>query len=176
MAGRILNGLVLVAAATFLVASGAEEERAVLAPVGDASHPAAMAGLEAEVAASPSDDAKLRALVQAYLDARAPGMALAVLERTPQPVRDRPKVEHLYARVLIEEGQAQNALAVERKVLGTCTMADGICDAWLIASARRRADILDEMVGLGVEDARANPEASAVAYLNATREATLAVR
>ena len=176
MAGRILNGLVLVAAAVFLAASGAEEEARVLTPVAGASQPAALAGLEAEVAASPDDDAKLRTLVQSYLDAQAPGMALAVLARTPQAVRERPRVEHLYARVLIEEGQAQNALAVERKVLGTCTMADGICDAWLLASARRRADILEEMVELGVEDAKADPEASAVAYLNATREATLAVR
>jgi hypothetical protein len=55
-------------------------------------------------------------------------------------------------------------------------MADGLCDAWLIASARRRADILEELVGLGVEDARAQPEASAVAYHNATREVRLAVR
>jgi hypothetical protein len=85
-------------------------------------------------------------------------------------------VEHLYARVLLEQGHAQGALAVERLVLDRCTMADGVCDTWLIASARRRADILEELVGLGVEDAKADPEASAVAYHNATREARLAVR
>jgi hypothetical protein len=176
MAGRLLNGLVLLAAGALWMASGTEREHAVLAPVGQASNPTGMAGLEAEVAASPNDDAKLRTLAQAYLDARAPGLALAVLERAPEQVRVRTRVRHLYARVLLEEGRAQDALAVERSVLKTCTLADGICDAWLVASAQRRADILEELVGLGVEDARAEPEASAVAYHNATREARLAVR
>jgi predicted Zn-dependent protease len=158
------------------MASGAEREHAVLSPIGEASNTAAMAGLEAAVAASPSDDAKVRALAQAYLDARAPGLAVALIERAPRAVREATQVRHVYARALIDEGQAQEALAVEEDVLRTCTMADGICDAWLIASARRRADILTELVGLGVEDARAEPEASAVAYQNATREARIAVR
>jgi hypothetical protein len=180
MARRLLNGLVLMAAGALWMASGTARERAVLCPAetgaGDASARAAMVGLEADVAASPNDDAKLRTLVQAYLDANAPGLALAVMERAPDGVRGRSKVQHLYARALLEEGHAQDALAVERTVLRTCMTTDGICDAWLIASARRRADILEELVGLGVEDARAEPEASAVAYHNATREARLAVR
>ena len=176
MAGRVLNGLVLVGAAAVWMASGAEREHAVLSPLGEAATPSAVVGLEAQVAAAPGDDAKLRALSQAYLDARAPGLALAVMERAPEDVRTRAKVEHLYARALLEEGHAQDALAVERSVLRTCTIADGVCDTWLIASARRRADILEELVGLGVEDARADPEASAVAYHNATREARLALR
>jgi hypothetical protein len=176
MAGRLLNAFVLVAAGALWGASGTEREHAVLSPVGQASDAAAMVGLEAEVAASPQDDAKLRSLAQAYLDAHAPGLALAVMERAPDDVRLRSRVQHVYARALLEEGRAQDALGVERSVLRTCTMADGICDAWLIASARRRADILEELVELGVEDARAEPEASAVAYHNATREARLASR
>jgi cytochrome c-type biogenesis protein CcmH/NrfG len=176
MTGRWVNGLVLAAAGVVWMASGTERERAVLSPVGEATNPSAVAGLEADVAASPDDDAKLRTLAQAYLDAHAPGLALAVMERAPDDVRVRSKVLHLYARALLEEGHAQDALAVERTVLRSCTRADGVCDAWLIASARRRADILEELVGLGVEDARAEPEASAVAYHNATREARLAVR
>jgi hypothetical protein len=176
MAGQLLNGLVLVAAGAIWMASGAERERAVLSPVGQASDPSSVVGLEGEVAAAPDDDAKLRTLAQAYLDAHAPGLALAVIERAPDGVRGRAKVEHLYARALLEEGHAQDALAVERRVLRTCTLTDGICDGWLIASARRRADILEELVGLGVEDAKADPETSAVAYHNATREARLALR
>jgi hypothetical protein len=175
-AGRLANGLVLVAAGAVWMASGVERERAVLSPAGEGSDRGAMVGLEAKVAAAPDDDAQLRALAQAYLDAHAPGLALALIERAPEGVRLRSKVQHVYARALLEEGHAQDALAVERSVLRTCTMADGICDAWLIASARRRADILEELVELGVEDARAEPEASAVAYHNATREARLALR
>ncbi|MGO8991681.1 MAG: hypothetical protein ACLQVI_00025 [Polyangiaceae bacterium] len=176
MAGRLLNGLVLVAAGAIWMASGTEREHAVLSPLGQASNPAAVVGLEGEVAASPNDEVKLQMLAQAYMDAHAPGLALAVIERAPEEVRVRAKVEHVYARALLEEGHAQEALAVEQKVLRTCTMGEGICDAWLIASARRRADIMEELVGLGVEDAQAEPEASAVAYHNATREARLAVR
>jgi predicted Zn-dependent protease len=164
------------AAGAVWMASGSEHEHAVLSPIGAGSDPSAIEALESQVAAAPNDDAKLRTLAQAYMDARAPGMALAVLQRAPAEVQGRAKVQHLYARALIDEGRAQDALRIEQSVLRTCTMADGLCDAWLIASARRRADILEELVGLGVEDARAQPEASAVAYHNATREVRLAVR
>ena len=176
MAVRLFSGLVVVAAGAIWMASGAQRERPVLSPFGEASNPSAVTGLEAAVAASPDDEAKLRALAQAYLDAHAPGLALGLIERAPEQVRTGTRVEHLYARALIEEGHAQDALAVERQVLRTCTMADGVCDTWLIASARRRADILEELVGLGVDDAQAEPEASAIAYHNATREARIALR
>jgi hypothetical protein len=174
MAGRVVNGVVLLAMGALWLASGIQGEQRVLSPVGQGA--SQIEKLEADVAASPQDDAKLRALGQAYLDARAPGLALALIERSSPEVKSRPKVEHLYARVLLDEGRAADALAVERKVLDTCTMADGICDAWLVASARRRADILAELVGLGVEDARAEPEVTTIAYHNATREARLALR
>jgi hypothetical protein len=176
MAGRLLNGLVLVAVGAVWLASGVEREHAVLASEGPAPDTSAVQALEADVAAAPNDDARLRALAQAYLDARAPGLALAVIERAPEDVRTRAKVEHVYARALLDEGHAQDALAVEKTVLRICMVTDGVCEPWLLASARRRADILEEMVGLGVEDARAEPEASAVAYFNATREARLAVQ
>jgi hypothetical protein len=81
----------------------------------------------------------------------------------------------MYARALIDQGHAEDALAAEREVLDGCA-AETACEAWLIASATRRADILRQLVELGVEDANAHPEASAVAYHNATREVRLAIR
>jgi hypothetical protein len=84
------------------------------------------------------------------------------------------------ARVFIEQGRAQEALALERSVLGTCgtdtsaPMAAG-CDFWVIVSATRRAGILEQLVKDGVEDAIAQPEASLVAYHKATHETHLAV-
>jgi hypothetical protein len=175
MAARLVNALVLLAMGALWLASGTQSERRVLSPASGSGSPQ-IELLEAQVAASPGDDAKLRALGQAYLDARAPGLALALIERSAPDMRARPKVEHLYARALLDEGRAADALAVESEVLQTCTLADGVCDAWLVASARRRADILTELVGLGVEDAQAEPEVTRVAYHNATREARLALR
>ena len=49
------------------------------------------------------------------------------------------------------------------------------CDPVLLASAIRRANILRELLSLGVEDAQAHPEAARIAYQNATREATVAL-
>jgi hypothetical protein len=50
------------------------------------------------------------------------------------------------------------------------------CDPVLLASAMRRADILRELVSMGVQDAQAHPEMSALAYQNATREARVVVQ
>jgi hypothetical protein len=172
MSLRLWNGLVLAAAAGLWMASGTQREKPVLAN----APTDAVRALETAVAAAPADSAKVRQLAQAYLDARAPGLALATIERAPEPVRVDPRVDHVYARALLDQGRAEDALVAEKRVLATCTMADSICDTWLTASAMRRAEILQELVQLGVEDAQAEPEASAVAYLNATREARLAVR
>ena len=111
---RVLNGLVLMAAGAVWMASGSEHEHAVLSPLGGAADPVAIESLESQVAASPNDDAKLRTLAQAYMDARAPGLALAIIQRAPAPLQGNAKVEHLYARALIDEGRAQDALTVER--------------------------------------------------------------
>jgi hypothetical protein len=167
---RAWNWGVLVAVGGLWLASGTQREKPVLG----AEHTGPIASLEAEVAVSPQDAAKVSKLAQAYLDARSPGLALAVIERSPEAVRKQPSVDHIYARALIDQGRAVDALAVEKRVLERCA-ADG-CNAWLVASATRRADILQQLVTLGIEDAQAHPEASAVAYHNATRQATLVVR
>ena len=108
-------------------------------------------------------------------------------------VRSEPAVTHLYARALLDQGRAVDALAAEGRVLDACAAASErederghlgaegetgklTCDAWLVASATRRADILAQLVELGIEDANAHPEVTAVAYHKATREARLAIR
>jgi hypothetical protein len=108
------------------------------------------------------------------------GLALGAIEHAPALVRAEPGVEHVYARALLDQGRSVDALAAERRVLGHC-VAEGrddgapACSTWLIASATRRADILQELVQLGIEDANAHPEASRLAYHNATRQVSLAV-
>jgi cytochrome c-type biogenesis protein CcmH/NrfG len=167
--------VVLVAVASVWLASGTQREKPVLTE----EQAVQVRALEGEVAQNPADAAVVRRLGQAYLDAHAPGLALVAIESAPTTVRREPLVEHLYARALLDQGRAQDALAAEERVLHKCAPGlDGTspCDTWLLASATRRADILRELAILGVEDASAHPEASAVAYHNATREVRLAVR
>ncbi|MDB4938526.1 MAG: hypothetical protein JWP87_5498 [Labilithrix sp.] len=168
------NVAVLVAIGAIWFAGSTQREKRV---VGD-SHTDRVALLEEQVAASPNDVARVRELAQAYLDARAPGMALASIEHAPIAVRTEPTVEHLYARALLDQGRSADALAAERRVLMACSNppipppeSEGpICSSYLIASATRRAEILEQLVTLGVEDANAHPEASSLAYHNATRQ------
>lgn len=177
--GLRANGVAVLAAAGVLWAmSGTQREKPVLA----ATSPEGVLALEADVAAHPGDVDATRALAQAYLDARQPGLAIVLVEGARPAVHDDVRVEHVYARALVDEGRSEEALAVENGVVTRCRpLADGGsaaagCDPVLLASAMRRADILRELVSLGVEDAQAHPEMTLVAYQNATREARVMVQ
>lgn len=168
------NVAVLVAIGLVWCASSTQREKRV---VGDL-HEGRVASLEDKAAAEPTDPARVRELAQAYLDARQPGMAMATIERAPTSVRENPTVEHLYARALLDQGRSADALAAEHRVLARCSEplpGAQPCSSYLIASATRRADILAQLVQLGIEDANAHPEASSLAYLNATRQVSLSV-
>jgi hypothetical protein len=168
-------GMVVVAAAVMSLGPLPGREHSVVAEAGPR-----VERLEAEVASHPSDLAVRSELAQAYLDGRSPGLAWGTLADAPESQRQAPALEHLAARVLIEQGDTRGALAMERSVLATCgeepsaEAAHAGCDYWLIVSATRRAGILEELVHQGVEDAIAHPEASLVAYHKATHEARLA--
>ena len=169
------NVAVLVAIGVIWFAGSTQREKRV---VGD-SHTDRVALLEEQVAASPNDVVRVRELAQAYLDARAPGMALASIEHATPAVRAEPTVEHLYARALLDQGRSADALAAERRVLARCADPSSevpACSTYLIASATRRAEILEQLVTLGVEDANAHPEASSLAYHNATRQVSFSSR
>ncbi len=170
------NVAVLLAIGAIWFAGSTQREKPV---VGDAQTGDRMALLEEQAAEAPADTAKLKELAQAYLDARQPGMALAVIERAPVAVRSDPSVDHLYARALLDQGRSADALAAERRVLARCedpATEVPTCSTFLIASATRRAEILEQLVQLGVEDANAHPEASSIAYANATRQVSISVR
>jgi hypothetical protein len=171
------NVAILVAIGAIWFAGSTQREKRV---VGD-SHTDRVALLEDQAAASPSDPVRVKELAQSYLDAHAPGMALLTIERAPEAVRKQPAVEHLYARALLDQGRSADALAAERRVLASCAEPSGdaagqACSTYLIASATRRADILEQLVTLGVEDANAHPEASSLAYHNATRQVSFSSR
>lgn len=134
--------------------------------------------LEYRAATQPDDPRVLHELAKAYLDVEQPGLAVGSIERAAPALRDDPTIEHLYARALLEQGRSRDALAAERRVLSRCadpSIEAPNCTAWLVASATRRADIIEQLVELGIEDAKANPEASSLAYYNATRRVSLSV-
>ena len=169
------NVAILVAIGVIWLAGSTQREKPV---VGD-THTDKVAQLEDQAAAQPADAARVRELAQGYLDAHAPGMALNTIERAPEAVRKDPNVEHLYARTLLDQGRSADALAAERRVLNQCadpSVAAVPCSTYLIASATRRAEILEQLVTLGVEDANAHPEASSLAYHNATRQVSFSAR
>ena len=171
MKARACAVAVVLGAAALWVLSGTERSAAVLTSATES-----VRSLEAEVSSHPDRPETTRRLAQAYLDARQPGLALVLLDAAPVAVRQDVRAQHLLARALLDQGRGDQALDVENGVVATCrSLADeGVepgCDPVLFASAVRRTSILREMIALGVKDALAHPEASLVAYQNATREA-----
>jgi hypothetical protein len=169
---------VLAAAGVLWAMSGTEREKPLLA----ATAPEQVRALEAAAVARPDDLAARRELAQAYLDARQPGLAIVLVGSASPEVRSDVRMQHVYARALVDAGRNDEALTVESHVVSTCrrlveggTAPEG-CDPVLLASAMRRADILRELVSMGVQDAQAHPEMSALAYQNATREARVVVQ
>lgn len=170
MSGWAWNAWVLAAVFGLWISSGTQRERSLVAEPKLES----LRQLEARVVASPGDEMARRELAQAYLDARAPGLAIHAVESAPPAIRQRPRVQHIYARALTEQGRSGDALLAQRRVLAACESET--CETWFLAAATRRADILEQLVNFGIDDAQAYPEMSAVAYHNATRQARLAVR
>ncbi len=163
--------VVMIGVGALWVLSGTQRSGSVLPPTKDS-----IGSLEADVAAQPDNPTMTRALAQAYLDACQPGLARVLLESAPSRVRADVRTRHILARTLLDQGRADLALDVETAVVGDCqpTVDVGLahgCDSVLLASAVRRTSIMREMVALGVTDVLERPEASLVAYENATREA-----
>jgi hypothetical protein len=173
-----IQGLaVMIGAAMFWSLGGAERS----APVLGASSAGPVSSLEAIVAAHPESTEMTQRLAQAYLDARQPGLARALLDAAPTAVRGDARTRHLLARTLVEEGRNDSALEVEASVLAQCRSEPAreltaSCDSVLWAAATRRAGILRQMVAFGVHDVVAQPEASLVAYRSATRQARIALQ
>jgi|HubBroStandDraft_6_1064221.scaffolds.fasta_scaffold132186_2 hypothetical protein len=174
---RTYGAAVLAVVAALLLMAGPQREKALLAT--RALEP--IRALEAKAASGPDDAEAARALAQAYVDARQPGLAVALVGVAPLAVRGDLRVRHVYARALMDQGRSEEALAAEAGVLAACRpLVEGRsiagCDALLLASALRRTDVLRALVSLGVEDAQAHPEETLVAYQNATREARVMVQ
>jgi cytochrome c-type biogenesis protein CcmH/NrfG len=174
---RTYGAAALTAVAALFMMAGPQREKSLLATTA----PESIRALETKAANGPDDAEATRELAQAYLDARQPGLAVALVGVASAPVRDDVRVRHVYARALMDQGRSEEALGAEAGVLATCRpLVEGRsvagCDTFLLASAVRRTEVLRELVSLGVEDALAHPEATLIAYQNATREARVMVQ
>ncbi len=126
-----------------------------------------LARLEKEISDKPHKIEVRRELAQLYIDFGNPGLALRLLDGPFEP-----SLEHLKARAYMEQGLSVNALDSETKVIRYCTHEK--CPSWIVASATMRQRILRKLVEAGINDARANPEQSAVAIQGATHQMRIA--
>lgn len=166
----VLSAVVLAGAFGLWLSSGVHREAPL---VGHLGLTAEVAALENEVALDPGSAEKLEALCSAYLERRSPGFALAAIHRAPETVREEPAIQYHWARALLFEGHASDALAKQRKVLDTCQTS--ACSPWLTASAMRHEAFLTALVSHGVEDYRRDPGRTVEAYrsMQATTVAVL---
>jgi hypothetical protein len=171
MTMRWINAVVLLGVTGLLAIGAAHRTPELVMPKSAVPHDA-VADLERAVAKHPSDGNAVRFLVQAYLDRDMPGLAVAVLQRSPAAVRT-PVEADLAARAYLGAGHATEALALSRQVLTTCD--EGGCEATLVAHAARRAALLESMVEMGIEDADKDPEGASLAYRRSTRRVTIAM-
>ncbi len=114
---RWASAAVAVASAAWLLASAHVPARRIVAG-NDLG--AELAQLEADVSLRPDDAVALRALVETYLEHRAPGLAQAALDRAPAQLRDLPAIADARAQTLAALGRADIALGLQRRVLASC--------------------------------------------------------
>jgi hypothetical protein len=160
MNNQIACGAVLTGVLGLCMLAGTHREAPL---VGHQKLDSVPAALEERVARHPDDAQALTQLCRAYMDRGAPGLALAAMQRAPEPVRQSPRVTHLWAVALLHEGRASDALDKERVAIATCN-AESACAPWFLASAMRHELFLNELVRLGIEDYRRDPDGTVMAY------------
>jgi len=130
-----------------------------------------VAALEAQVGLSPDNAVALHALVDAYLQRQAPGLAQAALDRAPVEVRHMPSIADQRVRTLAALGHPQHAFAAQSAVLAECSRHG--CARELEARGRHRLAWLRQMLVLDVADPRVEPDRALLAYRLASRQARL---
>lgn len=169
MTRALLAALAVVVVGVAVLAASVQKARAAFP-----SAPSGLAALEREVAASPDDSVKRTALVRAYFDAKAPGAASAIVSEALRRARQAgaPPIDllHQAASVEFQMGRASVAANLESEARAACTGLSP--QPSLCVEVERRHALLQEFVRLGIEDAIAHPEESALAYQRAGRGAT----
>lgn len=155
----VLSAVVLAGLAGLSLAAGVHREAPL---VGHRKLTPEVSQLEEQVARSPADEAKLIKLGQAYVARGAPGLAVAAIRNAPPELQQSPHVQHLWARALLHQGLASQALAMQRQVLQACDQ--GRCDLNLQARAQHHECFLQGLVQRGIEDYRRDPDGALDAY------------
>ena len=132
-----------------------------------------VASLESAVARDATDAKAVAALMRTYLEHDAPGLAVAVLQRSPDAALATPASSDLAARALLGAGRASESLSVTRQIVARCDRQP--CDASLIARSARREQVLTAIVEMGIEDADSNPAAVELALRRSVRQVRLAL-
>jgi hypothetical protein len=168
---KAIHGAVLFGLAWFLAAACLQEHAAPLVRGGPGDG-RVVAALERSAALAPTADS-VGALAAAYLERNQPGLATAVLEHAGPELLNKPVLARLYTRALFHRGRSRQALAVARRASDACAEGPEACAAWLVADTSRQVAFLEQLIEAGVEDPRADPEATAAALRRSQREATL---
>jgi hypothetical protein len=131
-----------------------------------------LAEAERRAALAPEEPEALAPLVRAYLAAREPGAALAVLARASERVVTSPPLAHVASLAYLEAGDVSRSLAVARGGLERC--ANGGCapgdEARLLYRTMYAGALLEE----GVNDPAADPVGADGAARRAFRRASFA--
>lgn len=173
MSKNWLNGAMLMAIAAFSALHATQRTPTrVLASNG---HDDELAKLEAAVALSPGNPNVVQPLVQAYLDQSQPGMAVAVLERAPRAAYATPELGELASAAYLSVGRSEDALAVTRNLINTCSNESAHCNATFMVRNIRRERLLTAIVDMGIKDPMQNPEAVTMAYQQTVRQVRVAM-
>lgn len=134
---------------------------------------AGVAELEAKVGADPTNAVALHALVEAYLEHKAPGLAQAALDRAPAELRHSPAIADQRVRTLTLLGHPQLAFAAQNAVLAACSRRT--CGAELVGRGEHRLAWLRQLIEMDVADPRMEPNRALLAYRLASRQVQLRV-
>lgn len=169
MARSWMNAVVLSGVALLMAASAGQRGPSRLVPAPEAS---ALASLEDRAARNPDDTQAVVALAQAFVDRGSPGLAMAVLDRSPTVIERSPAAADVASAALIGAGDNRRALALTRQTLTRCD--EDACPGTLVARATQREELLSALVSAGIDDLNANPAATEIAYRRAVRQVRIA--
>lgn len=165
----LVTNIAILAGIGWMLAQGTEHKPTPILPsVPTSVNELSLATLEAKVALSPTP-ADVAALASAYLERDQPGLASALIEKTPRELRASVDVSLAQSRALFRRGLLRQALAVSRETHEACERSTLPCTAWQFAKVERQRVFLEQVVSAGIEDPQAEPEATRAAYERSKR-------